>query len=491
MTVIAISFLVYILGIIAFGVYSARFARDTSDDFFLAGRGLGPWVAALSSSASAESGWVTMGLVGMSFNVGLGALWIVPGTVLAFMFNWLILARRLRQASVEHRAITLLDILVSPYSGSASLLIRALGILILVTMLTTYTAAQMTAAAKAIEATFDWNYLSGVAIGAALVLIYTTTGGFRAVAWTDVVQAVMMIAAVLVLPILMILEIGGFDSLWQRLRQLDDPTLLHPVAGNAGLALIGFFGLWLGIPLGNPGQPHVLVRFMAIRDERSIYRGTIISTGWVFFLFTGAVLLGIAARGWYGELPDPEKALPIAAIEFLPAALAGMMIAAVLAAVASTADSQLLLSASAVSHDLVVRLLGKGASEGNRVLLHRVTVLLVGLSAMLIAMSESRAIFHFVLYAWAGLGAAFGPALILTLLWHRTTGWGVLAGMLVGFTSAVAWIEIPVLKELIYEMGPAFALATLAILCVSVLTVPSPRRVEATSQFGPVPSSKE
>lgn len=475
MNLISVSFLVYIFVIIAFGVYSTRFARSTSNDFLLAGRGLGAWVAALSSSASAESGWVTMGLVGMSFKIGLGALWIVPGTLLAFLFNWLVLARRLRRASVEHQAITLLDILVSPYSGAAPRLIRAFGILILVTMLTTYMAAQITAAAKAIEATFDWEYLSGVAIGAALVLIYTTSGGFRAVAWTDVVQSVMMIGAVLVLPILMVMEMGGFDVLWVRLQQFEDPTLLHPVAGNTGLALLGFFALWLGVPLGYPGQPHVLVRFMAIRDERSIQRGTIISTAWVFLLFTGAVLLGIAARGWYGELPDPETALPIAAMEFLPPVLAGMAIAAVLAAVASTADSQLLISASAVSHDLVVRLLGKETSERSRVLVHRTTVLLVGLSATLIAMSESRTIFHFVLYAWAGLGAALGPALILTLLWHRTTGWGVLVGMLVGFTTVVAWIEIPVLNEFIYEMAPAFLLAIVAIVGISLWAAPRAR----------------
>lgn len=483
MDIVSISFLLYIVAMIAFGAYSARFAHNTSDDFFLAGRGLGAWVAALSASASAESGWVTLGLVGMSFTVGLGALWIIPGTVLAFLFNWLILAHRLRRASMEHHAITVLDTLVSPYAGTAARLIRALGILILVIMLTTYIAAQITAAAKAIEATFAWDYLSGVAIGAALVLIYTTTGGFRAVAWTDVVQAVMMIAAMVVLPILMTADMGGFEGLLERLHQLDDPTLLHPTAGNAGLALIGFFGLWLGIPLGNPGQPHVLVRFMAIRDERSIHRSALISTGWVFFVFTGAVLLGVAARAWYGDLPDPEKALPIAAMEFLPAVLAGMMIAAVLAAVASTADSQLLISASAISHDLVVRLLGIRSSERGRVLIHRATALLVGLSATLIAITESRMIFHFVLYAWAGLGSAFGPALILTLLWHRTTGWGVLAGMLVGFTTTVVWIEIPILNETIYEMAPAFVLATLAILGISLLTAPGANRTQAKKPF--------
>ncbi len=470
MDAIAISFTVYTLAIMGFGVYTARFARRTSADFFLAGRGLGAWVAALSSAASAESGWVTLGLVGMGFKTGVGALWIIPGTVAAFIFNWVVIAPRLRRTSIEKDALTLLDVLANPHRNIAALLIRWFGIIIVFIMLTAYVAAQFTAAAKTFEATFEWDYSFGALIAATIVLIYTVVGGFRAVAWTDVVQAILMVAAVVVLPWVLIVHLGGLGALWTELQALQEPSLTDSLAGNTGLALIGFFTLWLGIPLGYPGQPHVLVRFMAIRDDRAVRRGTVISTVWVFFLFTGAVLLGIAARGLYGSLPDPEKVLPLVAMQFLPGVLAGMMIAAVIAAVSSTADSQLLISASAISHDLYARIFNQHSSEASRVIIHRFTVLLIGLAATIVALSESRVIFHFVLYAWAGLGSAFGPALILTLLWKRTTGWGVLAGMFVGFATTILWVEIPAFKQLAYEMVPAFGLAFIAVIVVSLLT---------------------
>ena len=454
----------------AFGIYSARFAHHTSSDFFLARRGLGAWVAALSASASAESGWVTLGLVGMGFKTGVGALWIIPGTLLAFLFNWIVIAPRLRRISDRNEAITLLDVLAGSFHGTPAKLIRWLGIVVIVIMLTTYVAAQFTAAAKTFQATFSWGYIPGVIAAAAIVIVYTVVGGFRAVAWTDVVQAAFMIAAMVLLPFMLVVYMGGFEVLWSRLLAIQEPSLVDPLAGKTGLALVGFFTLWLGIPLGYPGQPHVLIRFMATRDARAIKQASFISTAWVFFLFTGAVLLGIAARGWYGDMSDPEKVLPIVAMELLPGVLAGMVIAAVMAAVSSTADSQLLVSASSVSHDLYVRLLNRRPSQMSRMMIHRGTVMLIGFAALLVALSDYRVIFHFVLYAWTGLGSAFGPGLILTLLWKRTTGWGVFSGMVVGAITTILWVEIPALKQLAYEMVPAFFLAFLAVVIVSLLT---------------------
>lgn len=285
----SLSFLLYTTGIFAVGIYSARFSRRTSSDFFLADRGLGPWVAALSSSASAESGWVTLGLVGTAFNTGVGALWIVPGTVAAFVFNWLVLAPRLRRAAVQHGGLTIGDVLGQPYTGTPRTVIRVLSVLIILTMLTAYVAAQLNAAGKTFMGTFDWSYTAGVLCGAAIVLGYTITGGFRAVAWTDVVQAILMVTAVLVLPLVMVVHLGGFAELFDRLNAVD-PNLTGTVAGKAGLSLIGFLAVWLGIPLGNPGQPHILVRLMAVRDEVAIRRGAIISSVWVFLLFTVAIL---------------------------------------------------------------------------------------------------------------------------------------------------------------------------------------------------------
>jgi len=357
--------------------------------------------------------------------------------------------------------------------------IRCLAVAIITVMLTAYVAAQFTAAAKTFEATFDWPYMVGVAVGASIVIVYTALGGFRAVAWTDVLQSILMIAAVTILPWVLIHQLGGLDAMWTQLAKQSD-ELTSSFAGKAGLSLFGFFALWFGIPFGYPGQPHILVRFMATRDEWAIKHGAIVSNIWVFVLFAGAVLLGVAARAYYGELPDAEKALPIAAANLLPGWLAGMMIAAVMAAVSSTADSQLLVVASSISHDLLRRIFGYEVGDATILLLHRATVLMIGIAAMLVAASQSRGIFHFVLYAWAGLGAAFGPALILILMWRKTTAWGVLAGMVMGFATAILWAEIPALKSLCYEMLPAFFVALVSVVLVSLWTQSGKRNPDWT-----------
>jgi len=466
---VAASFLFYILSVFALGVYSARYARRSSSDFFLAARKLGAWVAALSASASAESGWVTLGLVGMAFHTGVAAFWVLPGTIVAMLFNWLVLGRKLRAFAKVHDAITLPDVLATAHAGKYAAPIRIVSVAIILFMLSTYTAAQFTAAAKTFEATFDWTYLAGVLAGGGLVLIYTVLGGFRAVAWTDVAQALLMLSGVTIVPLALMHQIGGWEALLQRLSA-QNPALIDPWAAKDGLELFGFFALWFGIPFGYPGQPHILVRFMASRDEAVIRRGAIISNIWVFVLFSGAVMLGISARAYYGWLPDAEKALPVAATELLPGWLAGMMLAAVMSAIGSTADSQLLVCGSCINHDLLDRTFGLRFSRRFMLRVHRLAVLFIGVTAMGIAAVQSRIIFHFVLYAWAGLGAAFGPALILTLLGRKTTGAGIVAGMLAGLATAIAWAETPALKSLCYELLPAFMLSLLVIVIVSRAT---------------------
>jgi len=463
-----LSFWCYTLSILCVGVYSARYGRASSEDFFLADRGIGAWVAALSASASSESGWVTLGLVGMAFQTGVGALWIIPGTVLAFLFNWLVLANRLRTFAAAHQAITIPDILAARFSGRTAALIRLLAMLIILSMLSAYVAAQFSATGKMFSTMLGWHYREGVIAGAVIVLLYTVSGGFRAVAWTDVIQAVLMVSALVILPVVLLGELGGIEAAWLRLAQLESGThLTDPVAGKTGMALLGFFSVWLGIPLGYSGQPHLLVRFMATRDATAIRRGALISTVWVFLLFSGAVLLGILARAYYGVLDDPETVLPRVAAELLPGAVGGMMIAAVLAAICSTADSQLLVSASALSHDLYVRVLDRQPDSRTIQLFNRIAVLGVGLVAMLIALGEVRVIFDFVIYAWAGLGAAFGPALILILLGKRSSAAGVITGMLVGFITAIVWRQT--LHDYVYELLPAFLLAFVTIQWVSRL----------------------
>ncbi|GAB5401878.1 MAG: sodium/proline symporter PutP [Aureliella sp.] len=491
MSWVAVSFAAYTLAIMVVGVWSAvgsrhaaRHAGDDasgtdasgSEDFFLAGRSLGPWVAALSMAASAESGWVTLGLVGVAFTSGIGVFWLVLGTATAFWINWTWIAPALREQTADDASVTIPQFLASGTSAAVSLWIRRVSAAIIIVMLTTYVSAQFNASGKAFQETFGWSYLTSVCVGSVIVIAYTLVGGFRAVAMTDVAQAILMVAAVVILPIVMLSHIGGLGAAAEQIAALEaetismdgkasdlagGETMLSVVGGKSGWALVGFLSVWLGIPLGNLGQPHLLVRLMATRDEAAIRRARIISTVWVSVLFTGAIAVGLLARVQFGaSVGDPERALPHAAIELLPAPLAGLMLAAVVAAMCSTADSQLLVAGSAFSVDLRAR--REGEARG----LNRLVVLLVALVAAGMAAMESKTVFSLVLYAWDALGAAFGPAVLLKLLWKRTTGYGTLAGILTGATVAILWRET--LHSQLYSLVPAFAFSLIAGVLVSL-----------------------
>lgn len=462
-------FLICTATVAVVGLSSTACARRTESDFLLADRGLGAWVAGLSSAASAESGWVTLGLVGFAFSHGVAAYWVIPGTVAAFAFNWFVLAPRLRTAAEQTGALTITDVLVRNVRGPAAVVIRGVSIGILLSMLTAYAAAQFNSAGKLFAASFGWSWTAGVLAGAAIVLAYTISGGFRAIAWTDVLQAALMIFVMTGVPALLIHRGGGLHAVWQTLQQLEpDERLTRGFGGRSGAGLVGFLTLWLGIPLGNPGQPHVIVRLMAVRDRRAILRGGVISTVWVMILFSGAVTLGLAARVHFGDLSDPEQALPLLAADaaFLPGLLGGVILAAIFAAICSTADSQLLVAASAISHDLRAFRSRQTETGTYPVILDRAAVLGVGSVAVAVALSDMRSVFDFVLaYGWAGLGAGFGPALIFVLLDPRVTGAGVAGGMIAGVSTAVAWrLWLPEWNAVIYNLIPGFVAATLVIL---------------------------
>ncbi|HHL40693.1 MAG TPA: sodium/proline symporter [Deltaproteobacteria bacterium] len=463
---LTVSFLLYTLGIVVVGLYSARYASRSTSDYLLARRGLGPWVAALSASASSESGWVTLGLVGAAFSDGVAAFWVVPGCLAGYAFNWWILARPVNRATAAGDVYTMPDLL-SALLGR-SLAVRLACVAVIFVMMTAYVAAQFNAAGKAFEAVFHVSYPAGVLIGVAIVVAYTFTGGFRAVAWTDFLQGLLMWAALVFLPLITVGEAGGWTALMERLAAVD-PSLASPWAGREGMLAAGLVIGWLGIGLGYPGQPHVLVRFMAARDEAAIRRGRVIAMGWGAVVFTGAVVLGLACRVLFADIADAEQALPIAAVRLLPGVAAGLMLAAVLAAICSTADSQLLAASASLSHDLYARLTGKDLDSRHVVAMDRLAVMVVGALAMTLALTENRVIFSFVLYAWAGLGAAFGPPLILALLWGKTTPRGALAGMAAGFATVIVWKNVEALSGSIYELVPAFILSMLATWTVSRL----------------------
>ncbi len=465
---LTISFIVYTVGIVLVGLYTAKYASRSTSDYLLAGKGLGAWVTALSASASSESGWVTLGLVGTAFNEGLAAIWVAPGCLLGYVFNWWFMAGPIQKYAADKEIYTVPDMMASLFKEKA-LAIRWISVIVIFFMMTAYVAAQFNAAGKAFEAVFHIKYELGVLIGVLIVVIYTVSGGFRAVAWTDFVQGLLMWLALVILPLLVISHAGGFSEMFTKLEAIDS-GLVNITSKKVGFAALGLIIGWLGIGLGYPGQPHVLLRFMATRDMKAIKRGRIIAMGWGIFVFTGAVFLGLATRVVFGTLADAEQALPIIAIQLLPGVIAGLMLAAVLAAICSTADSQLLVASSSVSHDLYARLTGQDLDSKHVINVDRIAVAVLGLLAMVLALTANRMIFSFVLYAWAGLGAAFAPPLILGLLWRKATGSGAIAGMIVGFVTVVVWKNIPALSGALYELVPAFILSMLAVWIVSLFT---------------------
>jgi len=439
-TTVAIVMVAY-LGILLFIGWRAARRTHGGEDFHLAGRSLGAWAAGVSSTASSESGWVTLGAVGMTFTYGISGLWYAPGCLLGYLVNLYVIAPRLRPLSESEGSVTLTDVLTRRWGDPHNLLRITATTIILVCMMG-YVAAQMTAAGKAFSSSLGFEgragYLLGVIIGAAVIILITSLGGFRAVAWTDLFQGLLVAGALIALPLYAIARLGGFGVLFQNLGAID-PHLLSAGGDRIGPALWGFVIGQLGIGLGYPGMPHVITRYMATRDDRQIQRLQLIAMMWGVAVFYGAGLVGLAGRVMLPGLEDGEQALMALALDLVHPVLAGLLLAAVISAVLSTVSSQLLVAASAVSYDIVEETLGKARDDRRSLILGRWTVAVVGLAGIGVALSEVRLVFWFVLFAWSGLGAAFAPLILLALARKGVNRHGAFAAMLTGVGVTVAW----------------------------------------------------
>lgn len=472
---LTVSFIIYTAAIITIGLYSSRRRKKTKEDFVLANRELGPWTSALSASASAESGWVMLGLVGEAYLFGMSAFWIVPGIAVGYLFNWFVIAERLRKKSLNLNAVTLPQYIDSHFGGG-SIWIKLIAIIIITAAMLGYVAAQMNAAGKAFDAVFHLPYWLGVLIGAVVIMAYTITGGFRAICWTDIIQSSFMFVALIAMPIILLSRLGGWDSFIEGVRAIDaeavatDSIILSVAGGKTGMAAFGFIIGLLGIGLGYPGQPHILSRFMAVKDKKSVKRGGAIAISWMVLVYLGAILFGVMAKVYFGIMDDPEQALPRAVGEFLPPVIGGFVIAAIVSAICSTADSQLIVVSSTISRDVFPMFGSTGNSLKRIQNTDRIVLILLALISVFFALTKNRVIFEFVLYSWSILGAAFGPLVILSLLWKGTTRSGAIAGMLTGSIVTIVWRNIPALKATVYELIPAFILAFLAVWLVSLIT---------------------
>ena len=470
-TIIAV-LVVYLIILLAIGAWGSRASKSVAG-YYLAEKKLPSWVIAFSTNATGESAWLLLGLTGMGYMVGIHAVWVILGEVLGVALAWVLVALPFKEYTDRYDSITVSDYLESRFRDTHHI-IRLLSFVIILTMVTAYTAAQLTALGKGFSFfPLGLTYNQGVLIGAAVVFFYTTVGGFKAVAYSDLLQGVLMFAGLLVLPIIGISAAGGWTQTMATLQSAD-PNLLLPM-GKFGVSVEGVVSAlsFVGIGFAFLGTPQLLTRFMAARDKGEIVHGSLIAIICIIVYDTGAVLAGMAGRAVFPGLTDAESVLPTMSAELLPAVFTGIFLVIVLAAAMSTVDSLLILASSAVVRDVVQKIFHPNLSERRLALFGKLTTVVIGVTALVFALGKVRVIFWFVLFAWSGLGSAFTPVVLCSLFWKRTTKAGAIAGMLAGFLTAVIWrLALKPYFYDLYEMIPGFAAGFLATIVVSLLTEP-------------------
>ena len=474
MDMIGIIFVLYLIFLIFVGIGTFKLNK-TQEDYLLAGRRLGPWVTAFSERASGESAWLILALPGAAIAVGLGEVWTVIGITVGIIASWFLIAEKLRIETEKYHALTIPEYLHRRYEDNSNI-IRLFSALIIAFFFAFYVSAQFHASGKVLKTLFDIDTVTGISIGAAVIISYTLMGGFFAVAWTDLLQGILMIGTLIILPIAGFIELQSSQvSLTQSLSQAG-PAHTSFTMGKTGLAGLAVILGGLSWGLGYLGQPHLVIRYMAIKNPSDVKRARTIAILWALPGITGAFLIGLVALNYFGPdyftNIDVEQAMPLLAKELLPAIVAGLFISGAVAAMMSTADSQLLVSTSAITEDFIHQYLGKEMTNKKLVTLSRITIVILGLLAYVLAViseMQGKNIFGVVSYAWSGLGSAFGPALVLTLWWQKTTRNGIIAGLLTGFFTTVIWANIDFLQNAVTERLVSFIFAFAAVIIISLM----------------------
>ena len=499
-----IAMIIYMAAIIGIGLYYYKVANKSSENYFLGGRSFGPWVTAMSAEASDMSGWLLMGLPGVAYWCGLAeAAWTAIGLAIGTYLNWLIVSKRLRRYSVRAgNAITLPEFFSNRFREKKKLITSIAAIFILV-FFTVYASSCFVTCGKLFSTLFGTPYWAMMLIGAAFVLFYTLIGGFLAESASDFMQSIVMISALTIIVVISTVSAGGIGAVIENAREIPgflaffgvaNPTTVDgvqsvvdgaPVFGaKSPYSLLTICSL-LAWGLGYFGMPQVLLRFMAIRHEKELKTSRRIAMVWVVISLGVAVFIGIAGRQLYPieylTAPDAENIFVHLAQSSLPAILAGFVMAGILAATISSSDSYLLIAASSVSKNLFQGILKKNASDKQVMWVSRITLLAIAVIAALIALDENSVIFTIVSFAWAGFGATFGPLMIFSLFWKRTTRAGAIAGMLGGGSMVFIW-KFLVAKLggvfAIYELLPAFIFSSILIVAVSLLTKKPSKEIE-------------
>ncbi|ELJ5702795.1 sodium/proline symporter PutP [Campylobacter coli] len=469
-TPIAIMFVAYAALMLYIGFYFYRQNKNT-EDYFLGGRSLGPVVSALSAGASDMSGWLLMGLPGALYASGLIESYIAIGLSIGALLNWSFVAKRLRiYTSVIANSITIPDYFETRFDDDKHILRIVCAIVILI-FFTFYVSSGLVGGAKLFEATFGIRYEYALTTGTLIIVAYTFLGGYKAVCWTDLLQGLLMMGALIVVPAVMLYHLGGFGEAMAVIEEIK-PNALSMGEGIGALSIVSA----LAWGLGYFGQPHILVRFMSIRSTKDIPAATFVGISWMVISLIGACFIGLLGIAYVHKfeltLQDPEKIFIVMSQLLFNPWIAGILLSAILAAIMSTASSQLLVSSSTIAEDFYKRIFNKEASNKTVMNLGRIGVLLVALVAFVISTDKESSVLSIVAYAWAGFGASFGSVMLFSLFWSRMTRIGAILGMITGAVMVVLWKNY--LAELfnfpIYEIVPGFVAASAVIIIASLLT---------------------
>ncbi len=498
---IMITMIAYMAIVIIIGIAFAKKANKNTDSYFLGGRTLGPWVTAMSAEASDMSGWLLMGLPGVAYWCGIAdAAWTAIGLALGTYVNWLITSKRLRRYSEKANAITLPEFFSNRFHEKSKIIMTVAALFILI-FFTVYAASCLVTCGKLFSTLFGFDYVPMMIVGAVFVLIYTIIGGFLAESASDFMQAIVMVIALIVIVVTGTVAAGGLDAVVDNAKSIpgffEFFGIANPVTDANGVQqslngqpLFGEAGTYgvlsvvscLAWGLGYFGMPQVLLRFMAIRSEKELKSSRRIATVWCLISLVIAVFIGVIGRALYPTAlttsSEAENVFILLATNLLPAVLAGLVMAGILAATISSSDSYLLIAASAFSKNIFQGLIHKKASDKQVLVISRITLLAITGVAIIIALDENSIIFNIVSFAWAGFGATFGPLMLMSLFWKRINRWGAIAGMIGGGVMVFVWnLAIRPLGGIwdVYELLPAFIFSCVCIVVVSLLT-PAPSK---------------
>lgn len=486
-------FVIYISLMIGVGMYFSN-KNENMSDYILGGRSLNIWVASLSAQASDMSGWLLTGLPGLAYVSAVGtqeAVWTALGLAIGTYFNWLLIAKRLRQyTEVAGNSLTMPDYFEHRFRDTSRTL-RVITALFILVFFLVYTSSAFVTAAKLFNTVFGIEYLWGLFLGAVIVIFYTCLGGFKAVCWTDLFQGILMFIAILIIPVAAARTLGGFGPAFETVSSIHTGALdIIPNGEN-----ISWYVVITGIGWGAGyfGQPHILARFMAIRSGKEVRPARIIAMVWVVISLSAAILVGILGIAYLNP-PLAEGAhetvFMTMALRLFHPLIAAVLLSAILAATMSTADSQLLVTASAVSEDFYKAFIKPSATDKELITISKATVVVVAVIAVIIGLNPNSSIFKLVSYAWSGFGSAFGPTVLLSLYWRRMTRKGAIAGVVTGGLVSIVW---GLLKSqggifTVYEIVPGMLCSLLAIVIASLLDAPPPK--EMTDEFDTLKNCK-